>query len=309
MSKSKLAIIIPAYKIDFFRETLESLASQTCKDFTVYIGDDSSPDNFKSIVSEYIDRIDIVYHRFPENLGGRDLVGQWERCVGLTQGEPWIWLFSDDDIMGSRCVELFLREVNGSHFDLYHFNVDVISSASKLLYSYREYPPIISSEDFYKGKASARLGSFVVEYVFSRAIYEKTGGFVNFDMAWGSDIATWVRMGYDNGIVTIPEAKVLWRLSDKNITPNLNNQMVFRKAKIEVEFIDWINKFFKKSSIRRFNKYAFFRMIFYYARVLTRAQNKQVLKYAKEQEVVGSLFVSLINCLYPLIKVIKELKG
>lgn len=39
----KLAIIIPAYKPRFLRETLDSIAKQNNHDFTVYIGDDASP--------------------------------------------------------------------------------------------------------------------------------------------------------------------------------------------------------------------------------------------------------------------------
>jgi glycosyltransferase involved in cell wall biosynthesis len=108
---SDLAIIIPAYKIDFFKDTLDSLARQTCKDFTVYIGDDCSPDDFKSLIAEYKDKIHIVYCRFDENLGGKDLVGHWKRCIDLTQNEPWLWLFSDDDVIGERCVELFYKEI------------------------------------------------------------------------------------------------------------------------------------------------------------------------------------------------------
>jgi hypothetical protein len=275
------------------------------------VGDDNSPDDLKSIVSEYVNRLDIVYYRFSDNLGGKDLVGHWERCVDLTKGELWVCLFSDDDVMSENCVEEFYRalKTHQKRYDLYHFNVNIINGARLIIRETKQFPPIISSEDFYIGKASAKYESYAVEYIFSKDIYNKTGGFVNFDMAWGSDIATWVRMGYNKGIVTIPDAKVLWRQSDKNITPNLNNQMVFRKAKIEVEYIDWINKFFKKSSIRRFNKYAFFRMIFHYARVLTRAQNNEILFMAYGKGIIGNVCMTIVQGLYPLISLGKLLKG
>lgn len=90
--------------------------------FTVYVGDDCSTNDFASLINEYRNKIDIVYHRFDSNLGGRDLVGQWERCISLTQNEKWIWLFSDDDIIGSNCVDLFYKEIenNSTAYDLYH---------------------------------------------------------------------------------------------------------------------------------------------------------------------------------------------
>ena len=52
MNKS-LAIVIPAYKIDYFKATLDSLSVQTRKDFTVYIGDDCSPSDFKQLIDDY----------------------------------------------------------------------------------------------------------------------------------------------------------------------------------------------------------------------------------------------------------------
>ena len=93
-----VAIIIPAYKQRFLNETLASIAKQTCNDFKVYIGDDASPEDLHPIVSAYEGKMDLLYHRFEENMGRTDLVGHWERCMALSD-EPLIWLFSDDDMM------------------------------------------------------------------------------------------------------------------------------------------------------------------------------------------------------------------
>lgn len=37
--EEKIAIVIPAYKCRFLRQTLDSIVVQTCRSFTVYIGD------------------------------------------------------------------------------------------------------------------------------------------------------------------------------------------------------------------------------------------------------------------------------
>lgn len=55
--EEKIAIVIPAYKCRFLRQTLDSIVVQTCRSFTVYIGDDASPQNLKEIVSDYADKI------------------------------------------------------------------------------------------------------------------------------------------------------------------------------------------------------------------------------------------------------------
>lgn len=58
--EEKIAIVIPAYKCRFLRQTLDSIVVQTCRSFTVYIGDDASPQNLKEIVSDYADKMNIL---------------------------------------------------------------------------------------------------------------------------------------------------------------------------------------------------------------------------------------------------------
>ena len=130
-----LAIVIPAYKSVFLGKTLESISAQTDKNFRVYVGDDASPDNIKIICERYADTLDIIYHRFEDNLGGRDLVSQWERCIGLSS-EPWVWLFCDDDIMDPECVSAFYAHLNQTAglFDLYRFNTTRIDEAERTIY-------------------------------------------------------------------------------------------------------------------------------------------------------------------------------
>ena len=50
---SKLAIIIPSYKIRFLKNALDSLVNQTNRNFNLYIGDDYSPHDIKGLVNEY----------------------------------------------------------------------------------------------------------------------------------------------------------------------------------------------------------------------------------------------------------------
>src|SRR5690606_24685830 len=118
----------PAYKADFFEATLISIAAQTDKRFVLYIGDDASNDDVAGIVARFRPEISIVYHRFGENVGGRDLVAHWERCIGLTAGEEWVWLFSDDDTMDAGCVAAFYDFVDhgvASKVNLIHFDLEV----------------------------------------------------------------------------------------------------------------------------------------------------------------------------------------
>lgn len=236
----KLAIVIPAYKDAFFAQTLESIANQTSKDFTLYVGDDASPYNLSDIVDKFKDKIDVVYKRFDKNVGGKDLVEQWKRCIELTHDEEWIWLFSDDDMMHPQCVESFYKEIEYAPlYDLYRFDVDVIDKESRVIGSCEAPHDVISSRDLYMLKQKGIMNSFVVEYVFSRKVYDKYNGFQNFDLAWGSDTATWLKFGFDKGIKKILDSRIQWRSSGLNITTKQDTSLMTRKLNATIDYLNW----------------------------------------------------------------------
>ena len=55
-------------------DALNSINNQTNKQFSVYVGDDNSPEILYDIVRLFEDKIDISYIRFSNNLGGKSLV-------------------------------------------------------------------------------------------------------------------------------------------------------------------------------------------------------------------------------------------
>lgn len=243
---NQLAIVIPAYKASFLRKSLESIANQSCKDFSLYVGDDNSPYSLCEIIDEFKGEMNVVYKRFETNLGGKDLVAQWERCINLTQGEPYIWLFSDDDILEKTCVEEFYKildkQPNG---DLFHFDIKVINDDGVVTRTPKPYPERLDNLTYYKGKIKGEYMSLVVENVFSRSVYEKYGGFQNFDLAWGSDTATWIKFASEKGFVNIPNAYVYWRSGSQNISPDLSGPIAERKIKAMTEGFNWVYRYFK----------------------------------------------------------------
>lgn len=253
LSEHKLAIVIPAYKLMYLREMLQSLADQTYKSFRVYIGDDGSPHNIGSVVSLFASKLDIVYKRFDNNVGGADLVAHWERCIDLVEQEEWIWLFSDDDTMDPRCVEQFYSHLSEfNDIDLVHFNVQKIDGYGKLIESskFPDFPAHYRVEDFCRDRLMDVQQSFVVEYIFRKSKFLEVGRFQNFDLAWSSDVATCIKLGYPGGIATIPGVKVYWRQSDQNISPNNSLEMVGRKLAALIDFLEWLNRFAREKGVR-----------------------------------------------------------
>jgi len=253
---TQLAIIIPAYKRDYLDETLRSLANQTNKDFRVYVGDDSSPYVLKDIVATYSSSIDIVYKRFETNLGATSLTRQWERCVELSKDEPYIWLFSDDDIAAPDCVESFYksRETSGEG-GLYKFEVVVVDGSGMVIPdknpSINRIDRSFTSKDFLELRLACKgFRCFAVEFIFSRALYNKLK-FVEFPLAWASDDATWASYLYQNNGLTLLESKVFWRYSGGNISSNAKEKKVVElKIEASVGFIKWLKRFSQERSIK-----------------------------------------------------------
>ena len=129
---------------------------------------------------------------------------------------------------------------------------------------------------------------------------------MNFDCAWGADTASWVLFMGEYPMRTIKgESKVLWRQSDKNISPDNNYNMVLRKIRATMNFFDWCIDLFascKHNSIKRKSlKYIIQRLSYY----------KQYVNMKELQD--NSCFViakhySCLNLIYFLIGFISKIK-
>jgi len=242
----KLAIIIPAYKHQFLSQSLESIVKQTCKKFNLYIGDDASPYDLKSIIEPFKKRMPIVYKKFEKNLGLVSLTRQWSRCIDLSENEEFIWLFSDDDIMPDDAVERFYDELgNNESHDLYRFNLQFINEKTIVIRNPSAHPRIESSQDFLKRRLSFSTISAACEYIFSRKVYKNNNGYIEFPLAWCSDDATWAVFGRQTGILTIAGKPINMRMSSGlNISSDTkSNNLKFIAV---ISFVKWIHQNFRK---------------------------------------------------------------
>ena len=294
---NQLAIIIPAYKDSFIRQTLESISRQNCMDFTVYIGDDCSPFNLYEIIQSFTDRINIVYHRFDCNWGASDLIAQWKRCVELSSEEPLIWFFSDDDIMPSDAVERILNASRNRDIDncFFRFPLEVVDGKGVTLTPARPVEDRITSYQFLIKKLDAQIDSAACEYVFSRAIYNRTGGFVNFPMAWCSDDATWIKFSNHVGLIAFPGFAIGWRHVEGC---NISNSSQYNTQKVEATagFITWLHSFYG----RQLNNKTFRRALKRYVHTILRCSlsntytNKELLVLCKSVSPISKILALYI---------------
>lgn len=239
---SKLAIVIPAYKADFLKETLDSIRRQTDQRFRLYIFDDASPFKIKEVIEGSNLTKDVVYHRFDRNVGQYSIVKQWERCINSVDDEEWIWLFSDDDLMDPNCVSSFYSALDKYPDSVaFRFNTDKIADHGELIRENR-FLNEFNAVSFLNQKLTYNQESYVVETIFSREVHNKIGGIPDLPMAWASDDLFTVKLALSGNVQIIEDALVYWRYSDKNISGSIDKKSAILKLKASRYFVKWIYK-------------------------------------------------------------------
>lgn len=220
-----LAIIIPFYKITFFEQILNSLALQTDKRFTVYIGDDGSHCDCSKVISDYNKNISIKYHRFENNLGKQSLVKHWLRCYEMIDKEEWILFLGDDDVLGDNCVEEFyknLPEIDANDVNIIRFSSILIDAEDKPISHQYKFPITERTTSAYINKAKRRSRASLSEHVLRRAAFKKVG-FVDLSEAWHTDDLLILEIS-DYGIIyTLNNSIARIRYSNISVSGNPSN--------------------------------------------------------------------------------------
>lgn len=215
-----LAIIVPYYKLSFFENTLGSLEKQSDKRFKVYIGDDNSPEDCSSLLEKYKEKIDFTYYRFENNLGGTNLVLQWERCINMASHEEWIMILGDDDVLGNDVVAKFydnIDDVNLNKINVVRFSTQCINDKGEFVSKIYENDKISRSSKLFVDKLNGYSRASLSEHVFRKSAYIKYG-FKRYNMAWHSDDMAWLEFSDFKNIFCINTAKIDIRISDLSIT-------------------------------------------------------------------------------------------
>ena len=221
---TKLAIVIPYYKIDFFEETLTSLANQTNKQFKVYIGIDASNIDPLHILENYKSKIDYHYKHFKNNLGATSLTKQWERCLSMVEHEEWIMILGDDDMLGKNLVQSFYDNLSSfvDKSNVIRFSSITIFEDSNTQSTLFKQPIWESAYNSYYRRITGLNRSTLSEYIFKKEKYQKYG-FADYPLAWHSDDRAWIDFSEDKPIYSINNAQAYIRMSSVNISGKNDN--------------------------------------------------------------------------------------
>ncbi|KQT15507.1 hypothetical protein ASG31_14695 [Chryseobacterium sp. Leaf404] len=222
---SKLAIVIPYYKIDFFEETLKSVAAQSNRDFVLYIGNDASANNPLPLIQKHLTDISYFYFDYTDNLGAENLALQWERILENVE-EEWFQILGDDDIISENFVEEFYYNIKNAEEQ----SISVIRVSQALIdengiqtTEFTVHPTILPAIEAWKSKIIDHQRSSLSEHIFNLHQFRKIK-FRKFPLAWYSDdIAVYEISDFEN-IYFIDSAKVLVRFSEKSISGKSDNE-------------------------------------------------------------------------------------
>lgn len=108
----KLTVAIPTYnRKEFLSETLESLDSQTFKDFQVIIFDNASNYNIDEFISLF-PKLNIKIDKNEKNIGG---VANINKIITYNFHSPYVIIFHDDDTLHPKYFEMAIN-----FFDKHH---------------------------------------------------------------------------------------------------------------------------------------------------------------------------------------------
>jgi glycosyltransferase involved in cell wall biosynthesis len=110
MKPPAITICIPAFnQTEFLNRTLESISSQTFRDFEVIVTDDSTTQDVEKLVVSFESKFKIRYERNSEQLGSP---ANWNRALDMAQGD-WIkFMHHDDWFSGPDSLRIFAEAAN-----------------------------------------------------------------------------------------------------------------------------------------------------------------------------------------------------
>lgn len=213
----KISIAIPAYKDKYLREAITSVLNQSFEDFELIIVNDASPNPITKVVEEFKDSR-IRYYINEQNIGGKDPVANWNKCLSYAQGEYFV-LLCDDDLLEPTFLERMLGLVKmHPECNVFKSGVKVINERQEVISTYPLSPAWESCADYIHHVSIRKRKQTISEWMFRRHHMISCGGYEPVPMAWGADYLSIMKFSIDGGIASAKEELVTFRRSGENIS-------------------------------------------------------------------------------------------
>lgn len=226
----KFSILVPAFKARFLGECIDSILSQTYKNFELIIVNDASPENLGEIVSGY-DDTRIQYYVNEKNFGAINVVDNWNKCLSYATGD-YVICMGDDDKLLPCCLAEYRKLIDKyPEVGVLHGMTAMIDETSKVI---AMQEPRLELEDAFSLAYFRLLGrhQYIGDFLYKRDVLLQNGGFYKLPLAWGSDDLSAVIAAKD-GIANTSKVVFLYRDNQLTISNNGNTRL---KAETTLEF-------------------------------------------------------------------------
>jgi len=239
-NNTNFSFVMPTYKSRFLYKAIDSILKQSFQDFELIIVNDASPEDIASIVSRFHDER-IQYKENKENIGGHNLIDNWNLCLHLAHNE-YVILATDDDFFEpeflSSAAELIKKH---PEVDLIRSGVKKVDEKGRTLDTEFPIKEYLTAREFTLFYAKGGMISCVSNYIFKRKALEKHDGFISFPHAHYSDDATALSLSH-NGVACIQTIEFNFRVSNINLSNQNNYHLAIEQIKATEQYMKWYLK-------------------------------------------------------------------
>lgn len=247
MNQSPLiSICIPTYNGQkFIDQCLQSCINQSFSDYEIIIVDDGSTDNTISIIDSYCLKSDkIRFYKNEKNLG---LVGNWNKCIELSQGK-WIKFVFQDDYISYDCLQRFAEHITDTNqliVSKRNFILEHDASPEDQQYYHHDVRTLENTGDFRSNEYSAKTISeisanniclnFIGEptlCLFRKSVIEDVG-MVDSDFKQICDLEFFQRIATKYGLTYLPSQVCSFRIHNQSATSTNLISNIYRLSHVE----------------------------------------------------------------------------
>lgn len=243
-----VSICIPTFNGEqYLDDCLQSILAQEFENFEVLIVDDHSTDETIPIIQSYIAQDKrIRLEKNPFNLG---LVGNWNRCLELAQGE-WIKFVFQDDLIEPDCLKTFLA-ARHPNCPIIYCRRNFIFEAGVSTQVQRDYTNYLSIvNQVFAGLtyiSAKKYGEAVLDFMpkigfnlvgepttvmLHRSIFPNFGQF-NPYMIQNSDEEFWTRIAVNTGLIYVEESLASFRLHNRSASHKHHQRQYYQISMID----------------------------------------------------------------------------
>lgn len=235
------SILIPAYKILFLKDAIESVLSQQYTDFELVVVDDCSPEDLGGIVGMFDDPR-IRYYKNAKNYGAKDVVENWNKCLGYAKGD-YVICMGDDDLLLPNCLMDYYNCIQ-SHpgFNVYHIRTVIINENGNIVDLQEARPPFETVYSLLWHRLTKSRIQFIGDFLFEKSSLLQRGGFYKLPYACYSDDISVCLASKDRGIVNINRIGFQYRRNNQTITNTQDLKVVVESIQLAVK---WMRLFLK----------------------------------------------------------------